>query len=80
MVDGKTYTRVLDGQGNVLKERVKMIERMKVGNKNVSTITKVTEGADGRVSKSVYNRVYDQEGKWLFFTRFQIGIFRQSWT
>ena len=65
VVDGKTYTRVLNAEGEILKERVKMIERMKVGNKKVSTITKVTEGADGQLRKYVYNRVYNQEGKFL---------------
>lgn len=64
-VDGKTYTRVLGADGKILTDRVKMIERSTVGNKKVSTITKVSKGADDVVSKSVYNRVYNQEGQLL---------------
>ena len=64
-VNGKTYTRVLNADGKILTDRVKMIERSTVGNKKVSTITKVSKDSDNVVSKSVYNRVYNQEGQLL---------------
>lgn len=64
-VDGKTYTRVLGEDGKILTDRVKMIERSTVGNKKISTITKVSKNSDDEVSKSVYNRVYNQEGQLL---------------
>lgn len=72
-VNGKTYTRVLDTQGHTLKNRFKMIERTNVGNKKVSTITKVNEYpdiGDGLIKKTTYNRVYNSEGA-LFGSRWK---------
>lgn len=62
-VNGKTYTRVLDKDGKVLQNCLKMTERTNVGNKKVSTITKVKEfPQDHFVRKTTYNRVYNSEG------------------
>lgn len=67
-VNGKTYTRVLDAEGNILRNRLKMIERTNVGNKKVSTITKVDEIPGkklGAIKKTTYDRVYSSEGALL---------------
>lgn len=64
-VNGKTYTRVLDVNGDILKERLKMTERTNVGNKKVSTITKIVKDAKARffpISKTTYDRVYNSDG------------------
>lgn len=63
-VNGKTYTRVLDVQGNILKHRLKVIERTNVGNKKVSTIIKVNENVKSFI-KTTYDRVYNSEGSLL---------------
>ncbi len=61
-VDGKTYTKVLGADGEILIDRVKAFERSTVGNKKVLTTIKINQNDSGVVSKSVYDRVYDRYG------------------
>jgi len=72
-VNGKTFTRVLDKDGKIVKERVKQIVRnQQVGNKKVNTVTKVTEGSKEYIGhpydyteKLIYDRVYNKDGEFL---------------
>lgn len=64
-VDGKTYTRVLGADGKKLIDRVKAFKCSAVGNKKVLTTTKLRQDDSGVISKSVYDRVYNQNGSFL---------------
>lgn len=61
VVNGKTYTKVLDGNGNVIKNRVKAFSSANVGDKFVRTRTSIIQDADNKISKEVYDRVYGGE-------------------
>ena len=71
---GKTITNVLNEDGNILKARIKEIKHYDVGNKKVVTRTDVSAadaGFDGyNYSKSVLDRVFNKEGKYLGVRRF----------
>lgn len=57
--EGKTLTKVLDNEGKVIQERLKVIApQEQVGDKFVSTTTKVLRYEDGQVEKTVLDRVY----------------------
>ena len=68
-LNGKTFTKVLDSNGNTILDRVKKIDRYDVGNKKVSTITKVSQGADSPLKKQVTDRVYNAESGLLGIRR-----------
>lgn len=66
----KTLTKVFDKEGKFLFERLKTIEKSKVGSKNVITRTSVSVFDSGKSlegSKQIYDRVYDSSGKYLGF-------------
>ena len=63
-LNGKTFTKVLDSNGNTVLDRVKKIDRYDVGNKKVSTITKVSKD-EALLTRQVTDRVYDGESKLL---------------
>lgn len=42
-IDGKTFTRILDESGNILKQREKTIEKHILGNNAITSITKKTD-------------------------------------
>ena len=64
-LNGKTFTRVLDIHGNTILDRAKKIDRYDVGNKKVSTITKVSKKSPDWLTKRITDRVYDGESKLL---------------
>ena len=72
-LNGKTFTKVLDSNGNTILDRVKKIDRYNVGNKKVSTITKVSQGADSPLKKQVTDRVYNAESGLLGIRRTDIA-------
>jgi len=75
-VNGKTYTRVLDKDGNIVKERVKQIVRnQQVGNKKVNTVTKIISRPESSPHKLVYDRVYSAEGEFLGSRATMFNIF-----
>lgn len=62
--EGKTLTKVLDNKGNLLTERLKVINRGEVvGDKFVNTITKVEQKSGDSPTKKVTERVYNSEGE-----------------
>lgn len=69
--EGKTLTKVLDKNGNVITERLKVITpKEQVGDKFVKTTTKIVKGKiDGNylagVHKFVKDRVYNEAGQKL---------------
>ena len=63
-LNGKTFTKVLDSNGNTVLDRVKKIDRYDVGNKKVSTITKVSKD-EALLTRQVTDRVYDGESRLL---------------
>ena len=63
-LNGKTFTRVLDIHGNTILDRAKKIDRYEVGNKKVSTITKVSRD-EAALTRQVTDRVYDGESRLL---------------
>ena len=63
-LNGKTFTRVLDIHGNTILDRAKKIDRYDVGNKKVSTITKVSKD-EAALTRQVTDRVYDGESRLL---------------
>ena len=60
-LNGKTFTKVLDSNGNTIFDRAKKIDRYEVGNKKVSTITKVSDKSGHVLQKTVTDRVYNAE-------------------
>ena len=60
-LNGKTFTKVLDSNGNTILDRAKKIDRYEVGNKKVSTITKVSDEPGHVLKKTVTDRVYNAE-------------------
>ena len=60
-LNGKTFTKVLDSNGNTILDRAKKIDRYEVGNKKVSTITKVSDELGHVLKKTVTDRVYNAE-------------------
>ena len=68
-LNGKTFTRVLNSNGNTILDRAKKIDRYDVGNKKVSTITKVSEKPGSPRTKQVTDRVYDGESRLLGIRR-----------
>ncbi len=60
-LNGKTFTKVLDSDGNTILDRAKKIDRYEVGNKKVSTITKVSDEPGHGLKKTVTDRVYNAE-------------------
>ena len=60
-LNGKTFTKVLDSNGNTILDRAKKIDRYEVGNKKVSTITKVSDEPGQALKKTVTDRVYNAE-------------------
>lgn len=67
-IGNKTLTKVFDANGAQVLERFKVIERSKVGNKNVITRTQasVSDCMDVlKGEKLVYDRVYNSSGKFL---------------
>lgn len=78
VVDGKTYTRCYNSAGDLLLDRVKAISKYKVGDKNVTTITKVIKEPDKDIEKLVIDRVNNADGKYLGLRgtnyRFEGGI------
>ncbi len=63
-LNGKTFTRVLNSNGNTILDRAKKIDRYEVGNKKVSTITKVSTD-EAALTRQVTDRVYDGESRLL---------------
>ena len=75
-LNGKTFTKVLDSNGNTILGRAKKIDRYEVGNKKVSTITKVSDEPGHALKKTVTDRVYNAESGLLGVRRtvfFDIG-------
>ena len=68
-LNGKTFTKVLDSNGNTILDRAKKIDRYEVGNKKVSTITKVSQKPESPRTKQVTDRVYDGESRLLLGKR-----------
>lgn len=68
-LNGKTLTKVLDSNGNTIINKAKKIDRYEVGNKKVSTITKVSEESGYCLEKTVTDRVYDAESGLLGMRR-----------
>ena len=60
-MNGKTYTRVLNAEGNILENRIKAIERFTVGDKKIVSSTK--EFASG--TRHTVDRVVDSNGNYL---------------
>lgn len=63
-VDGKVYTKVLDENGKIFKERVKAFTEQNVGNKLVKTKTIVESNFKGDKYKKVLDRVYNGDTFW----------------
>ncbi len=57
VVDGKTFTKVLDKDGKVLVDRAKQLNTAKVGDKEVKTVQKV-KMQNGNLQKDTFDRVY----------------------
>lgn len=53
-LNGKTFTKVMDSEGALIVERAKQIQKAKVDNNNVNTITKITR----RISREPQNYTY----------------------
>ena len=68
-LNGKTFTKVLDSNGNTILDRAKKIDRYEVGNKKVSTITKVSDKPGHVLKKTVTDRVYNAESGLLGIRR-----------
>lgn len=74
-LNGKTFTKVLDSNGNTILDRVKKIDRYKVGNKKVSTITKISSYDSNGLTKQVTDRVYDGGARLLGTRRTDFNAF-----
>ena len=74
-LNGKTFTKVLDSNGNTILDRVKKIDRYKVGNKKVSTITKISSYDSNDLTKQVTDRVYDGGARLLGTRRTDFNAF-----
>ena len=57
VVDGKTFTKVMDGEDKVIVNRVKELSSQKVGDKTVRTVQKVTARPNELV-RDTFDRVY----------------------
>ncbi len=57
VVDGKTFTKVLDKDGHKLVSRAKKLSTATVGDKQVNTIEKVTM-QNGELQRDTFDRVY----------------------
>ena len=70
-LNGKTLTKVMDSEGALIVERAKQIQKAKVDNNNVNTITKITRRISREpqnytyVTKEITDRVYNAESKFL---------------
>lgn len=67
-VNGKTYTKVLDNAGKVIRDRVKSFSQASVGDKFVKTRTTVISSY-GDLKKEIYDRVYSSDSKELLGMR-----------
>ncbi len=79
-LNGKTFTKVLNSDGNPIKDRAKKIDRYNVGNKKVSTITKVSKAPDFPLEKQVTDRVYNAESGLLGIRRTDFADIRDDCT
>ena len=66
MIDGKTFTNVVDQLGNTIYRRVKKIERYNVGDKTVITKTCIgNKDPKDSIIKRITDRVYNQNDEFL---------------